>query len=64
MDTQIIQIVSRLQVNYRRVYPWMVQAWMDEENARSEATLRRYMRRLAGEGKLVRLGERRGYMAA
>lgn len=44
---------------YTAIYPWMVQARLGMDV--SERTLRRYMVRLADEGRIKRLGERKGY---
>lgn len=67
MEGQILQIVSRLQRSYAGVYPYMVCAWLDEPYYRHESTVRRWMVRLANDGKLVRVdgpGARKGYLAA
>lgn len=64
IETDIIRLVARLERNYKRVYPFMLQPWL--EYYRAEQTLRRDMARLARQGLLVRVGgagARRGYLA-
>lgn len=62
MDEDIVKIVAEVQRRTGKVYAWMVQSYL--EVYRSEQTIRRDMVRLANEGKLQRLGERKGYRVA
>ncbi len=57
---QVIQTtVATLSKYHARVWPWMIGAHL--EFYRAEQTLRRDMSRMAREGKLVRIGQRKGY---
>jgi hypothetical protein len=68
MADEILATVKRLQRGVpkdRGVFPFQLQAWIDVP--RTEQSLRRYMRELAKEGKLCRVGGwncRRGYRLA
>ena len=62
LDGQIIRVMKRLDRAHERVYPWMVQPWLDVY--RHERTLRKDMCRLAENGYLERVGQRKGYKLA
>lgn len=55
----IVNMVGRLSERHDRVWPWMVGAQL--EFYRCEQTLRRDMARMARQGKLRRVGIRKGY---
>ena len=58
----ILELVSELQTIESRVYPWMVAC--GAEVSVSVRTVRRYMARMAEDGRLMRLGPRGGYLAS
>ncbi len=59
----IVEIIIELQGIHGRVYPWMVADWIEfYDMSCSERTARRYMVRMATEGKLTRVGQRKGYL--
>lgn len=60
MDEKIVATIQRLERRYTAVYPYQVAIWMDEPI--SERCIRYKMARLADEGRLARLGERKGYV--
>lgn len=55
----ILATLEDMANQYITIYPWMVQARLGTDV--SERTLRRYMVRMANEGRIQRLGERKGY---
>jgi len=59
-DNVIIDMTRELLDSQQRVFPWMIACWSGVSI--SERTVRRYMARLAEEGKLIRLGSRCGYI--
>lgn len=59
IEQTIIRTVYDLSRSHTRVWPWMVGAQLDFY--RCEQTLRRDMSRLAKEGRLMRIGQRKGY---
>lgn len=59
LDNLIVDATRELMNIEKRVYPWMLAYW--SELSLSERTARRYMARLAKEGRLIRLGPRYGY---
>lgn len=61
MDALIIEVVEIVARHNGRAYPRMVQAWGVPS---SERQLRRDMAKLAQEGKIIRLGQRGGYLPA
>ena len=60
MELQILKIFCLLERSEPRVYAWMIQAQLDVPLC--EQTIRRKMVDLADRGKLIRLGERKGYI--
>ena len=63
IDRNIIDAIRQLEKNLGRgVFPWEVQPCLNYY--RAEQTLRRDMARMAREGMLIRLGQRRGYLVA
>ena len=61
IEDNIIETVRILMISYDCVFPWMITA--DDLSVRcSVRTVRRYMSRLADDGRLVRRGQRGGYM--
>lgn len=50
------------QQGYERVYPYQVQAFIGI--VMDVSTIRRYMARMAEQGEIRRLGERKGYTLA
>ena len=52
-------IHSAAKQGYKVLFPWQVQAFCPIDM--NEATFRHYMAKLAEEGELVRLGQRKGY---
>lgn len=61
MDEKIIATIQRLERDYGTVYPYQVALWMDGVTM-SERMIRYRMVKLANEGALARVGERKGYM--
>jgi hypothetical protein len=60
MELAILKAMCDLERTYGRVYAHMIQAWIDRPMC--EQTIRRKMVDLAERGKLIRLGERKGYI--
>lgn len=60
-EFMILDIISDLQASHRRVFPWMV-ACGNLGVSVSVRTVRRYMVRMALDGRLNRLGPRGGYL--
>ena len=56
----IVSASVELMELHGRVFPWMVADWLDF--IFSERTARRYMSRMAVDGRLKRIGQRRGYV--
>lgn len=60
MELQILKAFCLLERSEPRVYPWMIQAQIDVPLC--EQTIRRKLVDLWRRGKLIRLGERKGYI--
>lgn len=60
MELQILKAFCELERSETRVYAWMIQARLDVSLC--EQTIRRKLVDLARRGKLIRLGERKGYI--
>ena len=59
----ILMSTRELQDVHYRVFPWMVSDWIDLYSlACSVRTARRYMARMAEDGLLMRVGQRKGYL--
>ena len=61
MDDKIIATIQHLERRYETVYPYQVAQWL-EGVVMSERMIRYRMVRLANNGTLTRVGERKGYM--
>lgn len=61
MDDKIIATIQHLERRYNTVYPYQVAQWLEGE-VMSERMVRYRMAKLANDGALARLGERKGYM--
>ena len=63
IDRDILNAIRQLGKDMGRgVFPWQVQPMLNYY--RAEQTLRRDMARMARDGVLIRLGQRRGYLVA
>lgn len=63
LSDAIIASTQELRDVHNRVFPWMVADWVDLYGLScSVRTARRYMVRLAGQGLLMRAGQRKGYL--
>jgi hypothetical protein len=60
MELQILKAFCELERVEPRIFPWMVQARIDYPLC--EQTVRRKLVELWQRGKLIRLGERKGYI--
>jgi len=60
MELQILMAFCQLERSETRVYPWMIQGQIDYPLC--EQTVRRKLVDLWRRGKLIRLGERKGYI--
>ncbi len=60
MELQILKAFCKLERTEGRVYAWMIQAQIDYPLC--EQTIRRKLVDLWQRGKLIRLGERKGYI--
>jgi hypothetical protein len=61
VDDKIIATIQHLERRYETVYPYQVAQWL-EGVVMSERMIRYRMVRLANNGTLTRVGERKGYM--
>lgn len=60
IEFQIMRVMNDLERTYDRIYAWHIQSRLDVTLC--EQTIRRKMTEMAEKGKLVRLGERKGYI--
>lgn len=60
MELAILKAMCELERTYGRVYAWQIQAWISFPLC--EQTIRRKMVELTAREKLIRLGERKGYI--
>ena len=60
-ETAIMGIIKKLERDYNRVFPFMVEPWLDGDLYISEPSIRRRMADMARRGLLERIGERKGY---
>jgi hypothetical protein len=60
MELRILRAMLECERTLDAVYAWHIQARLDVDLC--EQTIRRKMVELAARGKLIRLGERKGYI--